>query len=77
MTSAPSLIELVLKPFPSERLQFNQFMQGQIYDHLKNISTSIVHCPMADLDFLFENPKLKQRRIASGSIPPPSSVVNM
>jgi hypothetical protein len=28
---------------------------------------------MADLDFLSENPKLIQRLIATGSIPPPSS----
>lgn len=32
---------------------------------------------MADIDFLFENPKLKQRLIASGVIPPPSSNTNM
>lgn len=29
---------------------------------------------MADFDFLSENPKLIQRRIASGSIPLPSSI---
>lgn len=32
-----------------------------------------IHCPIADLDFLSENPKLIQCLIASGFIPPPSS----
>ncbi|KAJ0953461.1 hypothetical protein HanRHA438_Chr00c75g0862731 [Helianthus annuus] len=32
-----------------------------------------IHFPIANFDFLSENPKLKQWRIASGSIPPPSS----
>lgn len=36
-----------------------------------------VHFPIADSSFFSENPKLMQCRIASGSIPPPSSTCTM
>lgn len=35
-----------------------------------------IHFPIDDIDFLSENPKLRHRRIASGSIPFPSSSLN-
>jgi len=36
-----------------------------------------IHCPIESFEFLSENPKLMQRRIASGSMPPPSSDCQM
>lgn len=50
-------------------------MQQQNHDNLLN-EKIVVHCPITDFDFLSEKPKLIQRRIASGSIPPPSSAHN-
>lgn len=47
-----------------------------MYRKACNSILNSLHRPIADFAFLSENPKLMQRRIASGSIPPPSSKSN-
>lgn len=76
ITSAPSLIELVLKPFPSIMLHISKFIWKQKKNFRMKSITSL-HCPIDDFDFLSENPKLIQHLIASGPIPPPLSNWNM
>lgn len=71
-TSAPSLMVLVLKPFPSEShgLETSTFKKRR---RTRKSDVRAIHRPIAVLTFLSENPKLIHRLIASGSIPPPSS----
>lgn len=76
ITSAPSLIELVLNPFPSKRLKAPATQLVTIKNKAlgKQVNKIVfIHCPMEHFVFLSENPKLIQRLIVSGSIPPPSS----
>lgn len=77
ITSAPSLIVLVLKPLPSDKQANNesnsQTLRYRSHMEIRKKSTKKIHCPMKASDCLSENPKLMQHLRASGSIPPPSS----
>lgn len=86
ITSAPSLMVLVLKPFPSDKSNIEQVTipylekkhKTNIYIYMYYSITTGLHCPIVFASLLFaEYPKDMHCRILSGSIPPPLSAIEL